>query len=147
MRWLLLDEIVVIEKGVRAISRSRVPDRKISREVLILEMMAQTGGLLLGAEINFDGDVVFGKVEKAEFTPWLKPGEELEIEATSENLRPEGAWIDGKVSRGDATIAQARLLLTNAGKLVGQATESVTFHKAFMDHFGVRAKVKLNQGL
>lgn len=142
LRWLLIDEIVCIEKGRKAITRSRVPDYPWSAELLIVEMMAQTGGLLVGAEADFRDDLIFAKVEKAEFLAPFKSGQMLEIEAASENLRSEGAWIDAVTFNEEKNqIAHARLLLTNVGKLSKVSGKSVTFHDAFMNHFQVRSKV------
>src|SRR5258708_2360135 len=87
MRWLLLDEIISIEKGKRAQTRSHVPDvSSYSTEFLMIEMMAKTGALIVGAKKDFAEDLVFAKMESAVFSPGLKPGEPLEIEARAEHL-------------------------------------------------------------
>ncbi len=142
MRWLLLHEVVRIKKGTSAVTRSSVPNETVSPQLLMVEMMAQTGGLLLGAETNFEQDVVFTKIEEADFDEDLKAGESIEIEATSENLRPEGAWLDGEIRGARGKIAHARFLLMNVGRLVREVTKSVTFHDEFMNHFRVRDKVE-----
>lgn len=142
MRWLWLDEIVEIEKGVKAFTRSRVPQSGITRELLLIEMMAQTGGLLVGAMHNFEQDVVFSKIEHAQFEKGLKEGELLEIEAVSDQLRPEGAWIDAAIRCMNRLVARARLLLANVGHLVPEHNQSVTFHPEFMRYFKVRNKVR-----
>ena len=150
MRWLVLDEVVEIQKGKSARTRSRVPatnlagkpETEASPEVLIIEMMAQTGGLLVGAENDFQGNAVFAKIEEAKFYPGFKTGEPLEIEALAENLRSEGSWITASVRSSGRPVAEAKLMLANAGELVPGIQESVTFHPAFMEHFKVRDKIK-----
>lgn len=142
MRWLLLDEIIGIEKGVKARTRSHIPSGEFSPETLMIEMMAQTGGLLVGAEHDFQQDLIFAKIEKADFDHTYKAGEAIEIEATSENLRPEGAWVDARILSGERVIARSRLMLMNAGQLVPGKNGSTTFHDAFIQHFNVRQKVK-----
>ena len=142
MRWLLLDEVTVIEKKVRAKTRSRVPQSDVSPELLMMEMMAQTGALLLGAENDFQSDLVFAKIQEAVFDGGFRAGEGLEIEATSENLRPEGAWLEGAIRSAGGRQARGSFLLMNVGKLVAERTQSITFHEAFMNHFQIRDKVR-----
>ena len=141
MRWLILDEVLSIEK-LSARSLSHVPEAVYSPEFLMVEMMAQTGALLLGAESGFLGDVVFAKIEKAEFESGWKPGDRLEIEASCENLRQEGAWIDGFVRGPRGIVGNARFLLMNVGRLVPETTTPIAFHDAFMSHFKILEKIK-----
>ena len=142
MRWLLLDEVVSIEKKSKACTRSRVPQGPVSAEPLLMEMMAQTGGLLLGAEKDFQDDIIFAKIEAADFFD-SSAGEEINIEATSEALRPEGSWMDASIKTLDGrTVATSRFLLMNAGRLEADAAGPVVFHEAFMNHFQVREKIK-----
>ena len=142
MRWLVLDKILYIEKGVRALTRSHIPDAEYSSEVLMVEMMAQTGALLIGAENDFHEDVVFAKIESAEFEHLYKAGDAIIVEAFSENLRPEGAWIDAVIKKGEIVIARAKLFLICVGNLAAGRNKSITFHDAFMRHFNVREKIK-----
>lgn len=143
MRWLLLDEIIKIEKKVTARTRSRVPGGPVSPELLMMEMMAQTGALLLGAEKDFEEDVVFAKIERASFENGWRSGDSIEIEAASENLRPEGAWFEGSIRKmHGAVVARGKFLLMNVGHLLPNQTKPVTFHEAFMNHFRVREKVR-----
>ncbi len=142
MRWVLLDEVVEIEKGVQARSRSRVPAAEGNPETLMIEMMAQTGGMLLGAESNFADDVVFTKIESADFDAGFNAGDPLEISARAEGLRPEGAWFDGEIRSAGGSAAHCRFMLMAVNRLVPGRTESVTFHPAFMNHFHIREKVR-----
>ncbi|HXV27847.1 MAG TPA: hypothetical protein VD913_02670 [bacterium] len=142
MRWLVLDEVLAIERKVRASARSHVPSSPFSPEILIIEMMAQTGALLLGAESDFKEDLVFAKIEKAAFATHFEKNQTLFIEAHSEALRTEGAWIEGSVNHEDSEIGRARFLLMNIGHLIPGKEEPVTFHHGFMDHFRIREKIK-----
>lgn len=145
MRWLLLDEVLEIERGKRARTKSRILPEEFSPELLLLEMMAQTGGLLLGAESDFQHDVIFAKIEKARFFAGrneMPLGQTLQIEAASENLRSEGAWIQGSIQGSQGKIAEAKFLLMNVNRLIPGFPKPITFHEAFMSHFQVRQKVK-----
>lgn len=154
MRWLLLDNIQEIECGRMAKARSRLRDFGFSPELSMIEMMAQVGALLLGAASDFREDVVFAKIERARFFPFTLSsplrgegkgeGQEmpLTIEATSDQLKPEGAWFEGSIWAKGGSIAQARFLLMNAGHLLPDSKVPLTFHPAFMNYFKVREKVK-----
>ena len=142
MRWVLLDEILEIQKGQYAKSRSHIPALEASAEVLMIEMMAQTGGLLVGAESNFQSNLIFAKIETAEFHGEYGPGDAIEISAAAENLKADGSWIDGEVIKNGELIARSRILLMNAGEIVPGKKASITFHEEFMKHFKVLEKIK-----
>lgn len=142
MRWLLLDEVLSIERQKQALSRSRVPQAEYSAELLMIEMMAQTGALLVGAEKDFSEDLIFAKIESAVFYPGFDPGDTLQIKAAAEQLGSEGGWLDAEMTGPRGTAAKARFLLMNVSRLVPGRAKSITFHEAFMDHFQIREKVK-----
>jgi 3-hydroxymyristoyl/3-hydroxydecanoyl-(acyl carrier protein) dehydratase len=141
MRWLLLDKVLSIRKGKKAVTESRVPKAPYSSEVLFVEMMAQTGGLLVGAESDYQKDVIFAKIESATFTPVPKPGTPIVIEAMSDGLAAEGGWIEGVITCAEGTIARAKLLLMSVGRLIPENQRPITFHDNFMNHFKVREKI------
>lgn len=143
MRWLLLDQVISIQPGTRAVASARIPQgNQVTPEVLMIEMMAQTGGILLGAQTDFASDVVFTKIEQAQFQGPFEAGDSVLISASSENIKPEGAWIDAEIKKDQFLIAGARLLLMNVGRLVPGARESITFHREFMNHFKIREKIQ-----
>ncbi len=142
MRWLVLDEVLSIERPKRAVSRSRVPQEVFSAEFLMIEMMAQTGALLVGAEKDFSEDLIFAKIESAVFEPGLTPGEPIEIEAFSDQIGPDGGWLEAEIKNERGRLAKSRLLLMNVGHLVPGKKNSITFHDAFMNHFQIRSKIQ-----
>ena len=79
MRWLLLDEVLTIRKGELARSRGRIPGGTFSPEPLLIEMMAQTGAVLLGAEDDFSKDMVFAKIQEANFSGALAAGQPIRV--------------------------------------------------------------------
>jgi len=141
MRWLLLDAVQSIQKGKKAVAVSKVPKAPYSAEILFVEMIAQTGGLLVGAESDYQKDVVFAKIENATFTPVPASGTPIQIEATAEGLGADGGWVEGTVTCAAQVIARAKLLLMAVGGLVPDKSGSITFHDAFMNHFNVREKL------
>ena len=143
MRWLLLEKVHAIHKGKKAVTSSKVPDAPYSSEVLFVEMMAQTGGLLVGAESDYQKDLIFAKIESATLTGVPKVGTPIQIEAWSESLAADGGWLEATITSAEGLVAKARLLLMAVTGLSGTHTKSVTFHDAFMKHFKVREKVSL----
>ena len=141
MRWLLLEKVHSIRKGEKAVASAKVPGAPYSLEVLFIEMMAQTGGLLVGAESNYQKDLIFAKIESAAITKIPKIGTPLQIEAWSESLGAEGGWLEATITCDEGLVARAKLLLMAVGGLSAGQTKSITFHEAFMDHFNVREKI------
>lgn len=141
MRWLLLEKIHSIHKGKKAVASSKVPKAPYSREVLFIEMMAQTGGLLVGAESDYQKDLIFAKIEHATIASVPEPGTPLQIEAWSESLGAEGGWLEATITCAEGLVARAKLLLMAVSGLSAGQTKSVTFHESFMKHFNVREKI------
>lgn len=141
MRWLLLEKVHSIRKGEKAVASAKVPLAPYSSEVLFIEMMAQTGGLLVGAESDYQKDLIFAKIENATITSIPKSGTPLQIEAWSESLGAEGGWLEATITCAEGPVACAKLLLMAVGGLSAKQTKSITFHEAFMDHFNVREKI------
>ncbi len=141
MRWILLEKVHSIRKGKKAVASSKVPRAPYSSEILFVEMMAQTGGLLVGAESDYKKDLIFAKIENATITRVPKSGTPLQIEAWSESLGAEGGWLEATITCAEGLVARAKFLLMAVGGLSAEQTKSVTFHDAFMDYLSVREKI------
>ena len=106
--FLLIDEIVELEPGSRAVARKRVhhdewylrghfPGRPVMPGVLIVEAMAQTGALaVLSEEENRGRLALFAGIDDCRFKRIVEPGDELELRCELERAR-------GPVGRGRAT--------------------------------------------
>ncbi len=145
MRWLLLDEIEFIKKGKEAKTLSRIPDAPYSAETLLIEMMAQTGGLLVGAESDYQKNVVFAKIEFASFEPLPPVKTPIEIIAKADSLGEDGGWFAARILQSGKEIASAKIFLIAVAGLSSEQTSSVTFHDAFMNHFEVRKKILIDK--
>lgn len=134
---LMVDRVVELDQGQRAVGIKCVsinepyfvghyPERPIMPGVLILEAMAQVGGLALAAPGDSDMRLpLLASVEKARFRRPVLPGDQLRI--VSEVVRSRGAiskissvaTVDGQV------VAEAELLFSFAElDGAGQATVS-----------------------
>ena len=108
MRWLWIDRFEEFHSGksARAVKNTSLaedhfaehfPGYPVVPAALILEGMAQTGGILVGEVNQFREKVVLAKVPKAVFHREMIAGETLIYEATIVHMRPEGASIEGRV--------------------------------------------------
>jgi 3-hydroxyacyl-[acyl-carrier-protein] dehydratase len=124
--FLLLDEVTVIEPGVRVVARKRVredewylrghfPGRPIMPGVLMVEALAQAGAVaVLAEEANRGKLALFAGIEDIRFKRLVGPGDELELTCEVERVRgPIGrgrvrATVDGELAvRGTLTFAVA----------------------------------------
>ena len=89
------------------------PGYPIVPAALILEGLAQTGGILVGEVNQFQEKVILAKVPKVVFHREMLAGERLVYEAEVLHLRPEGAAVACKVLVGDEVTAQAEIFFAH----------------------------------
>ena len=108
MRWIWIDKFVAFESGKRAVAVKAVslaeehlhdlyPEFPIMPHSLIVEAMAQTGGMLVGEAEHFEQKVILAKIGRATFHRLIRGGETITFEATMDQLNAIGASIKGVV--------------------------------------------------
>jgi 3-hydroxyacyl-[acyl-carrier-protein] dehydratase len=108
MRWLWIDRFLefVPKTSARAVKnlslaedlfRDHWPGFPVMPASLMLEGLAQTGGILVGEANDFREKVVLAKIVSAKFTREAVAGEVLVYDVELLHLRPEGASVSGKV--------------------------------------------------
>ena len=123
MRWFWIDRFEKFVAGHEAVTIKNVtlaeeplddylPGFPHYPHSLIIEGMAQTGGLLLSQMEEFQQRVVLAKVSKAEFHQIARPGDQLRLTALLVNRQTDGAIVEGKVEVNGEL--QANLELTFA---------------------------------
>ena len=80
---------------------------------LMIEGMAQTGGILLGEKNDFKFNVILAKVPKVEFHSWACPGDQLIYSATLEDARDEGGSVKVVATVGDRLVAEAEIVFVH----------------------------------
>ncbi len=124
MRWIWIDRFVEFQSGksARAVKNlslaedyfaDHFPGYPVMPAALILEGLAQTGGILVGDVNDFKEKVVLAKVPKAVFHREMLAGEQLTYEVEILVLRPEGASVSGRVHSDGAPVAEAEIFFAH----------------------------------
>ena len=124
MRWIWIDKFLEFRSGqfARAIKNltlaeehlhDHYPGYPVMPAALILEGLAQTGGILVGEANEFREKVVLAKVPFARFAREAGPGEQLTYHAEVVDLRPEGAVVKGRVTSGPDLVAEAEIFFAH----------------------------------
>lgn len=114
MRWMWIDRVTELERGHRMVAIKNIslaeehlhdhfaasgdlPGFPVMPATLIIEGMAQTGGMLVGHASHFREKVVLAKVSRAELNEDAVPGQTLRYTATIERIDEGGASTLGIV--------------------------------------------------
>lgn len=127
--FLLVDKIVELEIGKRAVGIKNVtinehffqghfPQYPVMPGVLIVEALAQTGGIAVGSMEEYKGRIAFfAGIDNVRFKRQVKPGDTLRLEVELTQLRRSIgvasalATVDGEVAcKGDIMFALGPLM-------------------------------------
>jgi 3-hydroxyacyl-[acyl-carrier-protein] dehydratase len=129
-RWLWLDQFVELQSGHSARAVKRVPGLRQNYSLghlyseqltaaLVLEGLAQTGGLLAFDAIGFRKSPIMAKIIKGEFCGEAEPGSVLEYSSVLERLDEDVAVVCSSSHCGDRLHAQAQMLFAFLGNASG----------------------------
>jgi 3-hydroxyacyl-[acyl-carrier-protein] dehydratase len=104
MRWFWIDRFTEFVSGSHAAAVKNVslaeehlhdhfPGYPVMPGSLIVEGMAQTGGLLVSESYRFDELVVLGKIAKCDLEGLVLPGDRIEFRCKVEQLKEGGAMV------------------------------------------------------
>jgi 3-hydroxyacyl-[acyl-carrier-protein] dehydratase len=144
-RWLWLDRFIEFREGHSAKAVKRVPCMRQGYSLgclfpeqltaaLVLEGLAQTGGLLAFDAIRFRKSPIMAKITKAEFDGETEPGTVLEYAAELERLDDDSAAVRVTSRCGQRLHAQAQILyafVANEGG--GAAVDPAIFYTMMCD--------------
>ncbi|NMW19057.1 MAG: bifunctional UDP-3-O-[3-hydroxymyristoyl] N-acetylglucosamine deacetylase/3-hydroxyacyl-ACP dehydratase [Chlorobiaceae bacterium] len=127
--FLLIDKIVEFKLDEKIVSIKNVtmnepffqghfPGNPIMPGVLILEAMAQTGGIMMlnGNDKIKESVVYFMGIDKARFRKPVLPGDTLVIEATMTNMRRSVCQFDAKAYVRGELVCEASLMASVVSK-------------------------------
>jgi len=129
--FLLVDRVVEIEGSRRVVGIKNVtinepffqghyPGDPIMPGVLIIEALAQVGGVLLSQELEHKGRVaVLLSLDKVKFRRAVRPGDQLILEAEAVRIRSTIGHVRGRALIGEEVAAEAEIkfILTDAEPL------------------------------
>lgn len=124
MRWIWIDRFVEFESGRRATAVKNVslaedhlhdhfPGFPVMPASLIIEGLAQTGGLLAGEASGFAQTVLLGKIPRAVFHDVVRAGDQLTYEVELVDLRSEGAVVEGQAYVDGRLVADVELFFVH----------------------------------
>lgn len=123
MRWTWLDRFTAFESGrsataVKCLSLAEdhfadhFPGFPVMPAPLILEGLAQTGGILVGEVNRFEKNVVLAKMS-AKFHREAMAGEQLTYTARMIDIGDTGARVSGEARSGTDLVAEAEIMFAH----------------------------------
>jgi 3-hydroxyacyl-[acyl-carrier-protein] dehydratase len=124
MRWFWIDRFTEFESGRQATAIKNVslaeehlhdhfPGAPLMPNSLIIEGMAQTGGLLVAEHSGFVERVVLAKLAKAKFHFAAVPGDTLTYQATIDDIHKDGAIVSTTSHVGSRLQAEAQIFFAH----------------------------------
>ncbi|HUG17630.1 MAG TPA: 3-hydroxyacyl-ACP dehydratase FabZ family protein [Planctomycetaceae bacterium] len=121
MRWFWIDRFIEFESGCSAKAVKNVtlaeehlhdhfPGFAVMPGSLIIEGLAQTGGILLGEKNDFKYAVILAKVPKVTFHSWATPGDSMIYSAKIIDEREEGGSVECTAHVGERLVAEAEIV-------------------------------------
>jgi 3-hydroxyacyl-[acyl-carrier-protein] dehydratase len=124
MRWLWIDRFLEFRHGefARAVKQwslaedlfaEHFPGYPVVPGTLLLEGLAQTGGILVGEANDFREKVVLAKIPRATFHAEALAGQELIYETKLVTLRAEGALVEARVTTDGQLLVEAEIFFAH----------------------------------
>lgn len=124
MRWIWIDRFIDFQphKSATAIKNVSLAEEHLHDHwqaypvmpfSLMIEGMAQTGGILVGQARNFEEKVILAKIARAEIESLVLPGDQLQYHAEITNITPEAASIAGVISRNGKPIGHVDIMFSH----------------------------------
>lgn len=121
MRWFWVDQFTEFESGKSAagiknvsLDQEAVDDYLLAHPVfpptLVIEGLAQLGGILIHEHFDFTKRVVLAKVGSAKYHRWAKPGDTMRYQVEIGSLSEAGATITATSHIGEELHAEADLM-------------------------------------
>jgi 3-hydroxyacyl-[acyl-carrier-protein] dehydratase len=131
MRWFWIDRYVEFESGRHAVAVKNVslaeehlhdhfPGAPMMPNSLIVEGIAQTGGLLVGEYNDFAKRVVLAKVSRATFHFPAMPGDTLTYRTKIEEIKLDGAMVSATSHVGERLQAEVDMFFAHLSEGQGE---------------------------
>lgn len=124
MRWIWIDRFIDFQPNRSAtavknvsLAEEHLHDHWEAYPVmpfsLMIEGMAQTGGILVGHARDFKEKVILAKISRAEIDAVVVPGDQLIYHAELEHISEDAASIRGEIRRNGQPIGRVNLLFSH----------------------------------
>jgi 3-hydroxyacyl-[acyl-carrier-protein] dehydratase len=124
MRWTWIDRFIAFEPRKSAVAlknlslaedhfADHLPGFPVMPASLILEGLAQTGGILVGEAHRYEKNVVLAKMGAAKFHREAVPGEQLTYTVHLLDLNETGARVSGAVHSNGELVAEAEIMFAH----------------------------------
>ena len=124
MRWFWIDRFLEFESGryakaIKCVSlaedylHDHFPRYPVFPNSLVIEGLAQTGGLLVCEHYEFTEKVILAKLPKLQFFCDATPGDMLTYTATIEYHNADGAAVSATSYKGDRLHCQAEIVFAH----------------------------------
>lgn len=124
MRWVWIDRFLEFSSGSHARSikcvslaeehlHDHFPAFPVMPPSLIVEGLAQTGGILVGEYQQFRTVVVLAKIPKIVFHGWAAPGDTLSYFVKVLDIKTDGGIVEATAHVGDRLIAEAEIVFAS----------------------------------
>lgn len=129
MRWFWIDRFVEFESGRRATAIKNVtlaeehlhdhfPGAPLMPGSLVIEGLAQTGGLLVGEHGGFTERIVLAKIAKARLHFAPAPGDTLTYRVQVQDITQDGAVVAATSHVGERLQAEAEIFFAKLAAAV-----------------------------
>jgi 3-hydroxyacyl-[acyl-carrier-protein] dehydratase len=148
MRWFWIDRFIEFESGKSAKAIKNVtlaeehlhdhyPGFPVMPGSLMIEGMAQTGGILLGETHQFRHVVILAKVPRMTFHSWACPGDTLTYTAELLESRPEGGMTRVSAHCGDRLVADGEIVFAHVDQSTSAEIPASVDQKNFVFELGL----------
>ena len=123
MRYLLIDRVLRLERNrsIRAIKNVSLSEDvyadhflgfPVMPGALMIEVVAQTGTVLLEVSEDFQRKALLAMVDRAKFRSIVRPGDQLLVEATLSSVNEDVAQIAAEIRVGETVVMDGRLVFS-----------------------------------
>lgn len=121
--FLLVDRVLELDRGERLVAIKNVtinesffqghfPGEPVMPGVLILEALAQAGGILVGDARGTENQalVFLASIRNARFRRPVRPGDQLRLEITGISVRSVAPRVAAKATVDETVVAEAEIM-------------------------------------
>ena len=131
MRWFWIDRVTYLDKGKKARAVKNVslaeehlhdhfPGYPVMPQALMIEGMAQTGGILAGSVSGFTENIVLAKVSKASFHRHVHPGDQMIFESELVDSGPNGYRAETRITVDGVLTAESSMMFAAVPGVAGE---------------------------